>query len=58
MEGGPTTPAEWIVRLEELPMQAQQVFIAVDVAKDNLVISIGGTPKPQVVGNDAPAINV
>jgi transposase len=37
-------------------MQAQQVFIGADVAKDNLVVSIGGTPKPQVVVNDEPAI--
>jgi transposase len=37
-------------------MQAQQVFIGVDVARDSLVISIGGAPKPQVVANDEPAI--
>jgi transposase len=37
-------------------MQAQHVFFGVDVAKDNLVISVGGAPKPLVVANDEPAI--
>lgn len=37
-------------------MQAQQVFIGVDVAKDSLVICIHGLAKPQVVANEERAI--
>ena len=37
-------------------MQAQQVFIGVDVAKDSLVSCIHGLAKPQVVANEERAI--
>jgi transposase len=37
-------------------MQEHEVFIGVDVAKDNLVCCIGGASKPQVVANEERAI--
>lgn len=37
-------------------MQAQAVFIGVDVAKDSLVCCIGGVSKPHVVANEERAI--